>query len=119
VLGTEAGAAEQQQSAEALRVFSECSGRDCNFTYYRTEIPWVNWVRDRTVAQVHLIMTSERNASGGSEYSFDFIGQEDLEGEDDLLTYVSLGTALSSGATLPAPALGRLTRAASGVVVSR
>jgi len=95
VLGAEAGAAEQQQSStqtEALRVFSECSGRDCNSTYYRTEIPWVNWVRDRTVAQVHLIMTSERNASGGSEYSFDFIGQEDLEGEDDLLTYVSLGT---------------------------
>ncbi len=87
---------QQSQSApDALRVFFDCSGRDCNSTYYRTEIPWVNWVRDRTVAQVHLIMTSERNASGGSEYSFDFLGQELLEGQDDVLGYMSLGTDTS------------------------
>ncbi len=82
----------QESRSDALRIFFDCSGRDCNSTYYRTEIPWVNWVRDRTLAQVHLIMTSERNASGGREYSFDFLGQEELEGEDDLLTYMSLGT---------------------------
>ncbi len=82
----------QESQSDALRIFFDCSGRDCNSTYYRTEIPWVNWVRDRTLAQVHLIMTSEQNASGGREYSFDFLGQEELEGEDDLLTYMSLGT---------------------------
>ena len=89
------GAAQGQQSesvSDALRVFFDCSGRDCNSTYYRTEIPWVNWVRDRTLAQVHLIMTSEQNASGGREYRFDFLGQEALEGQDDLLSYMSLGT---------------------------
>ena len=88
-------AAQGQQSesaSDALRVFFDCSGRDCNSRYYRTEIPWVNWVRDRTLAQVHLIMTSEQNASGGREYSFDFLGQEALEGQDDLLNYMSLGT---------------------------
>lgn len=55
------------QDQGALRVFFDCSGRDCNSSYYRTEIDWVNWVRDRTLAQVHLIMTSQTNASGGRE----------------------------------------------------
>ena len=52
----------------------------------------MNWVRDRTLAHVHVIMTSQQNATGGREYSFDFLGQEALEGEDDLLSYMSLGT---------------------------
>jgi len=92
-LSAVAGTAQGQESqSDALRIFFDCSGRDCNSNYYRTEIPWVNWVRDRTLAQVHLIMTSQQNASGGREYSFDFLGLEELEGEDDLLTYMSLGT---------------------------
>ena len=83
------------EGPEALRVFFDCSGRDCNSTYYRTEIDWVNWVRDRTLAQVHLIMTSQTNASGGRAFGFDFIGLQDLEGRDDELTYASLGSDTS------------------------
>ena len=83
------------ETSEALRVFFDCSGRNCNSTYYRTEIDWVNWVRDRTLATVHLIMTSQRNASGGNEYAFDFIGLEELADQDDRLTYVSLGSDTS------------------------
>ena len=83
------------QGQRALRVFFDCSGRNCNSSYYRTEIDWVNWVRDRTLAQVHLIMTSQRNASGGREYGFDFIGLQELEGQDDGLTYGSLGSDTS------------------------
>ena len=83
------------QTSAALRVFFDCSGRNCDFRYYRTEIDWVNWVRDRTLAQVHLIMTSQRNASGGNEYGLDFVGLEELTGQDDRLTYMSLGTDTS------------------------
>jgi hypothetical protein len=84
------------QSGEgALRVFFDCSGRSCDSRYYRTEIDWVNWVRDRTLAQVHLIVTSQRNASGGNEFVFDFLGLEELAGQDDRLTYVSLGSDTS------------------------
>ncbi len=91
-------AQESQGSPEALRVFFDCSGRNCDFRYYRTEIGWVNWVRDRTLGQVHLIMTSQRNASGGFEYGLDFIGLDELEGQDDRLTYASLGTDTSEEA---------------------
>ena len=83
------------QGQRALRVFFDCSGRNCNSSYYRTEIDWVNWVRDRTFAQVHLIMTSQTNASSGREYGFDFIGLQELEGQDDVLTYGSLGSDTS------------------------
>ena len=83
------------QGQRALRVFFDCSGRNCNSTYYRTEIDWVNWVRDRTLAQVHLIMTSQTNASNGREYGFDFIGLQELEGVDDALGYASLGSDTS------------------------
>ncbi len=85
----------QAQGQGALRVFFDCSGRNCNSSYYRTEIDWVNWVRDRTLAQVHLIMTSQTNASGGREYGFDFIGLQGLEGQNDTLTYASLGSDTS------------------------
>ena len=86
---------EVAQGQRALRVFFDCSGRNCNSTYYRTEIDWVNWVRDRTLAQVHLIMTSQTNASNGRSYGFDFIGLQELEGVDDALSYASLGTDTS------------------------
>ena len=42
-------------------VFFDCDGRDCNSEYYRTEITWVIWVRDRVVADDHVIMTSVTN----------------------------------------------------------
>ena len=46
----------QQAEGEATdsrpNVFFDCDGRDCNSEYYRTEITWVNWVRDREVADV-------------------------------------------------------------------
>ena len=92
------GTGQAQQSGppvangEALRVFFDCSGRSCDSRYYRTEIDWVNWVRDRTLAQVHLLMTSQRTGSGGNEFGLDFVGLEGLAGQDDRLTYTSLGT---------------------------
>ena len=57
------------------RVFFDCRGRQCNFTYYRTEIPWVTWVRDQQDAHVHVIITSQGTGVGGREYLLDFMGR--------------------------------------------
>ena len=78
----------------ALRVFFECEGSRgaCDSNELRTEIDWVNWVRDRNDAQVHVIVTSQETGSGGSSYQLDFIGLEDLRGVDDRLTYTAFGT---------------------------
>jgi hypothetical protein len=80
----------------ALRVFYECSGGfrggGCDSREFRTQIDWVNWVRDRRDAQVHVIITTQETGSGGSSYQLDFIGLAQLEGITDRLTYTSLGT---------------------------
>lgn len=86
-----------QQAEEDLpdprpNVFFDCDGRDCNSEYYRTEINWVNWVRDREVADLHIIMTSLRTASGGQEYQIDMIGYGEHDGYQDSSLFQALST---------------------------
>ena len=90
------GARGQEPGAEirgdALRVFLDCNTFPCSSDYFRTEVGFVNWVRDRTLAQVHLIITSNQTGGGERLYTLDFLGLEELDGEDDQLTFTSLGT---------------------------
>lgn len=71
---------------QALKVYLDWR-RDID--YIRTEITFVNYVRDRKDAQVHILVTSQRTASGGREYTLAFIGQHDFARKNDTLTYVS------------------------------
>jgi hypothetical protein len=57
---------------KAPRVFLD--GRDLQWDYIRTEVPFVNYVRDRTDADVHVLVTRQPTGSGGSEYVLAFIG---------------------------------------------
>jgi len=75
----------------ALRVFLDCE-YFCDFDHIRREITFVNWVRDRADAQVHVLVTRQTTGGGGSEYTFAFIGLEDFTGREDTLRYVSLST---------------------------
>jgi hypothetical protein len=76
----------------ALHVFLDCQGgswRHCDFDHVRREIEWVDWVRDRKDAQVHLLVTAQQTGGGGSSYTLDFIGLEGLEAETESISYVS------------------------------
>lgn len=59
-------------ASEAPRVFLDCDR--CDFSYTRVEIPFVNWVRDREDAVLHILITDQRTGSGGRDYSLDFLG---------------------------------------------
>jgi len=72
----------------AVRVFLDCPNAFCDFDYYRTEITFVNWVRDRQFAQVHVLVTTQQTG-GGQEYTLAFIGLERFAGAADTLHYVS------------------------------
>lgn len=72
----------------AVRVFLDCPNAFCDFDYYRTEITFVNWVRDRQFAQIHVLVTTQQTG-GGSEYTVAFIGLERFAGTADTLHYVS------------------------------
>jgi hypothetical protein len=76
-----------------LRVFLDCQGPvPCNRNHFRTEIQWVNWMNDRSDADVHLIITSEGVGGGGRRYTLDFIGRNGMSELSDVLTYTSRGT---------------------------
>lgn len=83
----------QQAPQGALRVFLDCSGFYCNEQFYRSEIDWVRYVRDRQDADVHLLITRQRTGGGGWEYTLEFLGQGELAQQRLELQYVSPQTA--------------------------
>ncbi len=72
---------------QAPKVFIDCRG--CDRDFFREEIPYVNYVRDRKDADVHVLITDQRTGSGGREYTFAFIGLKEFEGLDFTLVYAS------------------------------
>jgi len=64
-----AAAQEAGPPGTGLHVFLDCQGTHCDFDYFRTEIAWVNWVRDRQTAEVHLLPTGQDAGGGGGSYS--------------------------------------------------
>src|SRR6266702_7719337 len=75
----------------AVRVFLDCPDTFCDFDYYRTEITFVNWVRDRQYAQVHVLVTTQ-STGGGQQFTVAFIGLERFAGAADILHWVSATT---------------------------
>ena len=76
-----------QQDARAFNVYLDCSGFFCDEEFFRTEIVSVNWVRERTAADVHVLATSQPTGGGGARYSLAFIGQHRFDGVVDTLAY--------------------------------
>lgn len=71
----------------APKVFIDCER--CDIDYIRTEIPFVNYVRDRKEADVHVLITTQTTGSGGTEYTLSFIGLGSCSGLDNKLIYAS------------------------------
>lgn len=78
---------------DALKVFIDCNF--CDLDFLRGEINYINYVRDRMVAQVHVLTTSQRTGSGGTEYTFNFIGQKEFLGQNDTISVVVNADATS------------------------
>jgi hypothetical protein len=77
-----------QPTADAVRIFLDCS-YFCDNDFIRTEINYVNWVRDRADAQVHVIVSRLSTGGGGGAYTFTFTGRKNFQGREDTLTYNS------------------------------
>lgn len=71
----------------ALKVFVDCDF--CDIEYIKTEITFVNYVRDRKEAQVHVLISIQSTGSGGREYTLTYLGQLENAGQDDVLKYYS------------------------------
>lgn len=80
-------ATDSAASTVRVRVFLDCNF--CDFDFMRTEINFVDYVRDRQDAQVHILVTNQPTGGGGNEFTLHFIGQKDVARVADTLKYVS------------------------------
>lgn len=82
-----ADAVHGRQSADRLRVFIDCGW--CDQDFLRTELTWVDYMRDRADAQVHVLVTRETTGGGGGLFTLEFIGLRQFAGQADTLRYTS------------------------------
>ena len=85
------GAAAAQATAapaQRLAVFLDCHA-NCDFDLIREQISYVDWVRERTAVDVHLLITELGAGAGGSEYTLAFLGQRTLSARTDTLRFTT------------------------------
>jgi hypothetical protein len=86
--GAAGTSAAQSATSQRLAVFLDCHG-GCDFDLIREEIPYVDWVRERTAVDVHLLITSQGAGAGGSEYTLTFLGQRAMAPRTDTLRFTT------------------------------
>ena len=67
----------------ALNVFMNASD------YIRKEIPYVNYVRDIKDAGVYILSTNQGTGSGGYEFTYFLVGQNENAGMRDTISFVT------------------------------
>jgi hypothetical protein len=77
----------QQGQEPKLKVFIDCSSTWCDMQFVRTEINVVDFMLDRLAADVHVLVTSLQNGSGGRQYQLIFYGQNKFKNLRDTLSF--------------------------------
>jgi hypothetical protein len=77
-------------AADRVKVFLDCA--DCDSIFFQTEIPYVDFVRDRRTADVHILVAHVPTAGGGEQYSIECIGAGRFDGMRDTLQVVTDGS---------------------------
>lgn len=86
--------AQNGAAGPALRVFLDCD--ECDNDYVRNETRWAEFVRDRTVADVHVLVTDINTGAGGDKFTIELVGLGRFAGRADTLRFVSLPTQTSA-----------------------
>ena len=81
---------------DAPFVFLDCWR--CDKDYIRTEITYVNYVRQPQDSDIHILVTEQRTGSQGREYTMEFIGQKRFDGINNTITYATSPTDTSDEA---------------------
>src|SRR5260221_10636744 len=74
-----------------LRIFLDCN--ECDEEYLRQNVAFVDYVRDRAVADLHVLVTTQDTGGGGQAWTAKFIGVGRLQGEDRTLSFNTPQTA--------------------------
>ena len=73
---------------QALDIYVDCNY--CDFDFLKEEIGFVNFVRDRHQADLHLLVTRQSTGGGGRQYTIEAIGKESFAGLEDTASFVTL-----------------------------
>ena len=73
-------AQEDPASDQPLRVYLDCQTRALDQDFFRVQLDWVSWVRDRQASDVQVIITSQGAGGGGRRYTLEFLGRDAFEG---------------------------------------
>jgi hypothetical protein len=65
---------------KTLDFFLDCEA--CDFTFVRQELPFVSFVRDPKLSDVHILSSISHTGSGAHKYFISFIGMEMFKGMD-------------------------------------
>ncbi len=79
-------AQQKTSSTDEVKVFLDCNAY-CDLDYIKTEINYVNFVPDRFVSNIYVLITSQSTGSGGQELKLFFSGREQFTWIHDTLTF--------------------------------
>jgi len=70
-----------------VRVFLDCY--ECDTEYQRQNVTFVDYVRDRADADLHVLVTTQDTGSGGSSWTVKFIGLGRFQRQDRTFTFTT------------------------------
>jgi len=79
-------ASAQTKVKDEVKVFVDCNAW-CDMSFIKTEINYVDFVPDRFLANVYIMITSQSTGSGGQEIKLLLGGQENFKGMNDTLQF--------------------------------
>jgi hypothetical protein len=77
-----------------LRVFLDCS-YECDTEYIRQNIEFIDYVRDRETADLHVLVTTQGTGGGGTSWAVQFIGLQYFQDHDHTLNFTTSQNATS------------------------
>ncbi|MCZ6757871.1 MAG: hypothetical protein O7C39_06280 [Bacteroidetes bacterium] len=84
--------AQEEGAPPSLRIFLDCRFF-CDNQYIKEELPIVDFLNERTQADVHILHARQNTAGGGLRITLTFLGQRDYAALSDTLTYATRSDA--------------------------
>lgn len=76
----------QNELSKRISIFLDCN-TFCDRQFLRTELDQFDFLRDRILADIHLLITSQRTGSGGREYQLLFLGNNNFSDIKDTIQF--------------------------------
>src|SRR5262245_34906311 len=79
--------------ASTVRVFLDCY--QCDEEYMRQNVDFVEYMRDRETADLHVLVTTQGTGSGGTAWTMKVNGLKRFQGQDRTFTFTTAQSATS------------------------